>query len=120
MSRIRIPVVHPLKEPFFTAVQSVTSALSASSQGRYRTTVEYFLRYLGQYHAGVESLDQLRRAGWKGHGPVPWEHQPNRGFLRSLHALGQAAAAIGEDDEARRCEQFLQDSSPAAAVELSD
>jgi len=69
------------------------------------------------YH---RSLDQLRRAGWKGHGPVPWEHQPNRGFLRSLHALGQAAAAIGEDDEARRCEQFLQDSSPAAAVELSD
>ena len=67
MSRIRIPVVHPLKEAFFTAVQSVTSALSASSQGRYRTTVEYFLRYLGQYHAGVESLDQLRRdhfLGW--------------------------------------------------------
>jgi site-specific recombinase XerD len=67
MSRIRIPVVHPLKEAFFTAVQSVTSALSASSQGRYRTTVEYFLRYLGQHHAGVQSLDQLRRdhfLGW--------------------------------------------------------
>jgi len=67
MSRIRIPVVHPLKEAFFTAVQSVTSALSASSQGRYRTTVEYYLRYLGQHHAGVESLDQLRRdhfLGW--------------------------------------------------------
>jgi hypothetical protein len=69
------------------------------------------------YH---RSLDQLRRAGWKGHGPVPWEHEPNRGFLRSLHALGRAAAAIGEDDEARRCERFLQDSSPAAAAELSD
>src|SRR5581483_6451421 len=27
------------------------------------------------YH---RSLDQLRRAGWKGHGPVPWEHEPNR------------------------------------------
>ena len=46
------------------------------------------------YH---RSLDQLRRNGWKGHGPVPWEHEPNRGFLRSLHALGQAAAVIGED-----------------------
>jgi hypothetical protein len=69
------------------------------------------------YH---RSLDQLRRAGWKGHGPVPWEHEPNRGFLRSLHALGRAAAAIGEDDEARRCEQFLQDSSPTAVAELSD
>jgi hypothetical protein len=67
------------------------------------------------YHRG---LDQLRRAGWKGHGPIPWEHGPNRGFLRSLHALGQAAAAIGETDEARRCEQFLRDSSPTAAAKL--
>jgi len=67
------------------------------------------------YH---RSLDQLRRAGWKGHGPVPWEHEPNRGFLRSLHALGQAADAIGEDDEAARCAQFLRDSSATAAAEL--
>jgi hypothetical protein len=67
------------------------------------------------YH---RSLDQLRRAGWKGHGPVPWEHEPNRGFLRSLHALGLAAAAIGEDDEAARCVQFLRDSSATAAAEL--
>ncbi len=68
------------------------------------------------YH---RSLDQLRRAGWKGHGPVPWEHEPNRGFLRSLHALGKAAEAIGEDDEAARCAQFLRDSSPAAEQALS-
>ena len=33
------------------------------------------------YH---RSLDLLRRNGWKGHGPVPWEHEPNRGFLRAL------------------------------------
>jgi integrase len=68
MSRIRVPVVHPLKETFFTAIASVTSSLSASSQGRYRTTVEYFLRYLGQLHPAVLSLDQLRRdphfLGW--------------------------------------------------------
>jgi hypothetical protein len=67
------------------------------------------------YH---RSLDQLRRAGWKGHGPVPWEHEPNRGFLRSLHALGAAAAAIGEDDEAARCAELLRDSSATAAAEL--
>lgn len=67
------------------------------------------------YHRG---LDQLRRAGWHGHGPVPWEHEPNRGFLRSLYLLGQAAAAIGEDDEARRCAEFLQDSSATAAAAL--
>ena len=33
--------------------------------------------------------------------------------------LGASAAAIGEDDEARRCEQFLRDSSPTAAAELA-
>src|SRR5215470_18864782 len=49
------------------------------------------------YHRG---LDQLRRNGWKGHGPVPWSHVPNRGFLRCLHALARAADGIGESDEA--------------------
>ena len=67
------------------------------------------------YHRG---LDQLRRNGWKGHGPVPWSHEPNRGFLRCLHALGRAAAAIGETDEAERCAAFLRDSDPAAAQAL--
>jgi hypothetical protein len=50
---------------------------------------------------------------------VPWEHEPNRGFLRALHALSEAAAAIGESDEAARCAQFLADSSPTAVRELS-
>jgi Protein of unknown function (DUF3151) len=68
------------------------------------------------YHRG---LDQLRRAGWKGHGPIPWEHEPNRGFLRSLHALGRAAGAIGEHDEEQRCQEFLRDSSTTAAAALA-
>ena len=68
------------------------------------------------YHRG---LDALRRSGWKGHGPVPWQHMPNRGFLRALHALGQAAAAIDERDEAARCTQFLADCDPAAAAALA-
>jgi hypothetical protein len=67
------------------------------------------------YHRG---LDQLRRARWRGNGPVPWSHEPNRGFLRSLYLLGQAAAAIGEDEEAQRCQQFLADSSAEAATAL--
>lgn len=67
------------------------------------------------YHRG---LDALRRSGWKGHGPVPWSHEPNRGFLRSLHALGRAAAAIGETDEAQRCTAFLADCDSTAATEL--
>jgi hypothetical protein len=67
------------------------------------------------YHRG---LDQLRRSGWKGFGPVPWSHEPNRGFLRALAALHKAAAAIGETDEAERCRVFLSDSDPEAAAAL--
>ena len=67
------------------------------------------------YHRG---LDQLRRSGWKGHGPVPWSHEPNRGFLRSLHALSRAADEIGEAEEAARCAQFLRDCDPAAGDAL--
>ncbi len=68
------------------------------------------------YHRG---LDQLRRSGWRGNGPIPWEHEPNRGFLRALYLLGEAAAAIGEEDEAIRTREFLHDSSPAAAQALA-
>jgi hypothetical protein len=67
------------------------------------------------YHRG---LDQLRRAGWRGIGPVPWEHEPNQGFLRSLNMLARSAAAIGEDDEAGRCRTFLAESSETAVKEL--
>ncbi|MEV4196747.1 DUF3151 domain-containing protein [Micromonospora globbae] len=68
------------------------------------------------YHRG---LDQLRRSGWKGHGPVPWSHKPNRGFLRCLYLLSRAADEIGEADEAARCAQFLRDCDPAAADALA-
>lgn len=68
------------------------------------------------YHRG---LDALRRSGWRGSGPVPWEHEPNRGFLRALWALSVAAGRIGENDEQQRCSQFLRDSSEAAYAELA-
>ncbi len=68
------------------------------------------------YHRG---LDQLRRSGWRGYGPVPWSHGPNQGFLRALHALARAADAIGEVDEAARCAQFLRDCDPAAGDALT-
>ncbi|MET7747260.1 DUF3151 domain-containing protein [Micromonospora sp. NPDC005367] len=68
------------------------------------------------YHRG---LDQLRRNGWKGYGPVPWSHEPNQGFLRCLYVLSRAADEIGEADEAARCAQFLRDCDPAAADALS-
>ena len=68
------------------------------------------------YHRG---LDALRRAGWKGSGPIPWEHVPNRGFLRSLYALALAAERIGDMVEYERCTQFLRDSSETAYAELT-
>ncbi|GHC99245.1 DUF3151 domain-containing protein [Zhihengliuella salsuginis] len=67
------------------------------------------------YHRG---LDSLRKAGWRGQGPVPWTHAPNRGFLRSLYALGRAAAAIGETDEVERINRFLDDSDPTAKAAI--
>jgi hypothetical protein len=62
------------------------------------------------YHRG---LDALRKAGWRGTGPIPIEHVPNRGFLLSLDALALAADAIGETDEARRCRDFLREAGGA-------
>ncbi len=84
-------------------------ARRADEQGASDVTVYAFARV--GYH---RSLDRLRRNGWKGHGPVPWEHEPNRGFLASLALLAAAAERIGEAPEAQRCAQFLRDSSPTA------
>lgn len=67
------------------------------------------------YHRG---LDLLRRNGWKGFGPVPWSHEPNRGFLRCVAALARAAEAIGENDEHARCLDLLEDCDPRVAGEL--
>jgi len=68
------------------------------------------------YHRG---LDQLRRHGWKGFGPVPWDHEPNQGFLRALWALSVAAERIGETVEAERCAQFLRDSTETGYATLA-
>lgn len=63
------------------------------------------------YHRG---LDALRRAGWRGQGPIPAAHVPNQGFLRALLALSDAAGRIGETEEHERCRQFLVDSGTSA------
>lgn len=67
------------------------------------------------YHRG---LDALRRAGWRGFGPVPWEHEPNRGFLRCVAALARAATEIGEVAEAQRCQALLAECDPVAVRAL--
>ena len=106
-------------DPYAVAADHPTSSLAwavladqAYAEGR---TVESYAFARVGYHRG---LDVLRRNGWKGHGPVPWEHEPNRGFLRCLHALARAATDIGEVDEATRCTLFLRESSSAAADAL--
>jgi hypothetical protein len=63
------------------------------------------------YHRG---LDALRRAGWRGQGPVPSDHVPNRGVLRAILALADAADLIDETAEGERCRQFLADSGTSA------
>ena len=78
---------------------------------RDERTVEAYAFFRVGYHRG---LDRIRGAGWRGRGIVPWSHEPNRGFLRSLRGLERAASALGEQDEARRCESFLQELAPDA------
>ncbi len=90
------------------------AALADEAYARGAVVESYAYARTG-YHRG---LDALRRAGWKGYGPVPFAHAPNQGFLRALHALGRAAGAIGEAEEADRIAQFLDDSDPTAAAAL--
>jgi hypothetical protein len=74
-----------------------------------RDDVEAYACFRVGYHRG---LDALRQAGWRGSGYVRWAHEPNRGFLRSVEGLRQAAAAIGEADEEERCRLFLRQLDP--------
>ena len=85
----------------------------AYAEGR---TIESYAYARTGYHRG---LDALRRSGWRGAGPIPYSHEPNRGFLRALFALGRAAAAIGEIEEAERIAAFLRESDPEASAQLA-
>ena len=87
------------------------SVLADEAYDEGRTVDSYAYARVG-YHRG---LDALRQAGWRGAGPIPYSHEMNRGFLRSLYALGRVAATIGEGEEAQRIERFLRESDPAAA-----
>src|SRR3977135_2133610 len=65
------------------------AALAEKSLDAGETMAAYAYARTG-YHRG---LDQLRRNGWKGFGPVPYDHEPNRGFLRCGAALARAGDA---------------------------
>jgi hypothetical protein len=107
------PVDIAAKYPTF----SLAWALLAEGALNAGHPVEAYAYARTGYHRG---LDALRRNGWKGHGPVPWSHEPNQGFLRCLAALATAAGEIGETDEEERCWTFLADSSKEAYAELKN
>ncbi|MCU1446638.1 DUF3151 domain-containing protein [Cryobacterium sp.] len=84
------------------------AALADSTHAQGRVLEAYAYARVG-YHRG---LDALRKAGWRGQGPIPWSHEPNRGVLRALFALRRAAAEIGETDEVERLTAFLDGADP--------
>ncbi|MDP5226477.1 MULTISPECIES: DUF3151 domain-containing protein [Arthrobacter] len=94
---------------------SLLWALAAEQAWAEGKTIESYAFARVGYHRG---LDALRRNGWRGAGPIPWEHEPNQGFLRALHALGRASAAIGEAEEPERISTFLNDSDPTAKAAI--
>ncbi|NHI20204.1 DUF3151 domain-containing protein [Phycicoccus endophyticus] len=125
-----IPPTHLPEDPCATALQdglapdaaaarypasSLAWAVLAEQALAAGRAVEAYAFARTGYHRG---LDALRRNGWRGQGPVPWEHEPNRGFLRALAALARAAGEIAEEEERRRCAELLRASSATAARAL--
>jgi hypothetical protein len=105
------PAAAATRHPAF----SLAWALLAEQALERESVLEAYAYARTGYHRG---LDALRRSGWKGHGPIPWEHGPNTGFLRCLAALARACEAIAETDEADRSWTFLSDSSEEAYAAL--
>lgn len=95
---------------------SLAWALLADEAWARGATLESYAYARVGYHRG---LDALRKAGWRGVGPVPWSHEPNRGVLRALFALRRAAEAIEEPGESERLTDFLNASDPEALRALA-
>ncbi|MFP3570901.1 DUF3151 domain-containing protein, partial [Paraburkholderia sp. SIMBA_030] len=67
------------KEALDLVAQNPTSSLlwailAEEAWAEGRTIESYAFARVG-YHRG---LDSLRRNGWRGVGPIPWEHEPNQ------------------------------------------
>lgn len=126
------PVLLPAQEEAEDALAAGTDAAEVAAQhptasiawavlaedalAKGQTITAYAYARTG-YHRG---LDLLRRNGWRGFGPVPFDHEPNQGFLRSVAVLARAAGQIGEADEQARCRDLLEDCDPVAVRELLD
>ncbi|PJI93772.1 DUF3151 domain-containing protein [Luteimicrobium subarcticum] len=98
--------------PSSSLAWAVLAEVALAGEGTEDAVRAYAFARTG-YHRG---LDALRRAGWRGQGPIPVDHVPNQGFLRALVALADAAGRIGEDDEAQRCTTFVADSDVDVAA----
>jgi hypothetical protein len=108
----RDPAEVAAEHPRASAAWAALAERALDSGGGLAATVEGYAYARTGYHRG---LDALRRNGWKGHGPVPWSHEPNRGFLRCVTLLARAAESIGETDEHERCTALLKDCDPTLA-----
>jgi hypothetical protein len=108
------PTIVAAAPPSASVAWAALAEEALASKADDRAVTAYAYARTG-YHRG---LDQLRRNGWKGFGPVPYSHEPNRGFLRCVAALAKAADTIGETDEYLRCLDLLDDCDPAARAAL--
>ncbi|MCU1528455.1 MAG: hypothetical protein JWP75_2218 [Frondihabitans sp.] len=106
-SLVAVVTAHPTSSLAWALLSDETSAAG-------RDLEAYAYARVG-YHRG---LDSLRKAGWRGQGPVPWAHEPNRGVLRALYALRRGAIAIGEESEIERLTTFLNDADPTAVAAI--
>ncbi|MFP7365007.1 DUF3151 domain-containing protein [Corynebacterium callunae] len=106
-------LTHP-DSPLVWAVRA-EAALESATTDEEKLQAYAFART--GYH---RSLDRLRANGWKGWGPVPYSHEPNRGVLRAIASLALAAKLIGEDNEYDRCRQMLSDADPESVAILLD
>jgi Protein of unknown function (DUF3151) len=108
------PAVVAAAHPSASVAWAALAEGALASNDPHKAVAAYAYARTG-YHRG---LDQLRRNGWKGFGPVPYSHEPNRGFLRCVAALARAADTIGETEEFLRCLDLLDDCDPAARAAL--
>lgn len=93
---------------------AVWAARAAHELQAGNTIVAYAYARTG-YH---RSLDRLRANGWKGWGPVPASHEPNRPVLKAIAMLALTSRAIGDEAEYDRCRQMLSDADPDSVAEL--
>jgi hypothetical protein len=104
----RVVAAHPTSSLAWAELANI-----AHAEGR--TLDSYAYARVG-YHRG---LDALRKAGWRGQGPIPWRHEPNRGVLRAFYALRRAAGEIGEAGEVERLTALLNGSDPTAIARIA-